>query len=406
MSHPYFFTWQAQNDVKPMALTGGDGAFFECDGRSILDFGSLSYQVNAGHGQKAIVEAIVAQANQLCVASPSADYPAKRELAERLLAKAPPEFSKVFFSLGGAEANENALKIARMATGKYKLVSRYRSYHGATLGAVSATGDWRRTAVEPGIVGAIHVMDLDEGITGTQVPRVLELEQNVGAVILEPIVGANGVLIPEAADYAAIREACDHHNALLIMDEIFTGFGRTGRYFGYEHFGVVPDLITVAKGLTSGYGALSAVLVHERVAQHFDENVLTCGLTNYAHPLGVAAALAAMNVYEKEKLVENAAELETPLRARLTQVTQTCRSATGFRVRGLLAALDLSCDDESLAKLRAALWSRDLYTHVYGSRQYRRPGGCLIIAPPLCITQTELELGMDRIASALKEVFS
>src|SRR5215468_2545421 len=300
MDYPFFFTWSAQNAVKPIELTGGEGAWFTtADGSRWLDLGSLAYQVSAGHGRKRIVEAIKRQADELCLGMANAVFPAKVELAERLLAMAGPGFSKVFFTLGGAEANENALKIARQVTNRIKLVSRYRSYHGASMGALSLTGDWRRTLMEPGIAGVVHVQDCycDRCPFGKRVDScarecathigqtmALEGHRSVAAVILEPVPGANGVLVPPAEYWPLVRAACDAEGALLIADEVLTGFGRTGKPFGFQHWDVVPDLITTAKGLASGYATIGAVIVHERIAKHFDEHVLACGLTYYAHP--------------------------------------------------------------------------------------------------------------------------
>ena len=259
---------------------------------------------------------------------------ARHRAARELLAAAPEGFTKVFFTLGGSDANENALKIARLFTGRYKTITRYRSYHGASMGAASLSGDWRRAAVEPGLPGAIHVMDLDEGVPGTQIPRVLELEENVGAVFLEPVVGANGVLIPPAGYFQEVREACDRHGALLVCDEVLTGFGRCGSFFAFERFDAQPDLITCGKAITAGYGTLGAVLVHDRVARFFEDEELVCGLTHYAHPLGVAAALESIRVYRDEGLVANALALEAPL-LRLLETLP----GTGARALGLLGAV-------------------------------------------------------------------
>lgn len=397
---PFFFTWQRQGGARGVALRGGSGVHFETDEGRFLDLGSLVYQANAGHGRQRIIDAIKAQADELCLSTPQAIYPAKTALAEALLAKAPEGFSKVFFTLGGSDANENALKIARLFTGRYKVVSRYRSYHGATFGASSLTGDWRRAAVEPGIPGAIHVMDLDDGVQGTQIPRVLELEENVGAVFLEPVVGANGVLIPPEGYFQQVREACDAHGALLVCDEVLTGFGRCGSFFAFERFGAQPDLITCGKALTGGYGTLGAVLVHERVARFFDDEELVCGLTHYAHPLSVAAALETLRVYEDEGMVANAAALEAPLRAMLDELP-----GTDPRAIGLLGAVDVDLDAEGLKALGAALRRRRVHVHLKGPRQLRRErGGAVVVSPPLCITEDELRSGLKQVGEAIDEV--
>lgn len=234
-SYPFFFTWSAQKDKRPIHLVGGEGAtFVTSDGERWLDLGALIYNANLGHGHPRMIEAIKAQADRLCLTLPGAVYPEKTELAERLLSIAPEGFrnGKVFFTLGGSDANENAIKITRSFTGRHKLMARYRSYHGATLGAVSLSGDWRRTAAEPGIPGVVHVDDLDPGDeTVTHIPKVLDLEGHgtVAAVFLESVVGGNGVLIPPRGYLQMVRRACDEHGTLLVMDEVLSGFGRTGK---------------------------------------------------------------------------------------------------------------------------------------------------------------------------------
>ena len=393
----YFYTWQAQRGARGLDLRGGHGVWMETDAGEVLDLGALVYQANAGHGHRRIVDAIKAQADRLCLAAPSSDYPEKRALAQALLEKAPDGFSTVFFCLGGSDANENALKIARLHTGRYKAVARYRSYHGATLGAVSLTGDWRRVPVEPALPGVVHVMDLEDD-RPTDIPRTLELEGEVGAVFLESVPGANGVVIPRVQDMRAIREACTKHGALLVMDEVLVGFGRTGKYFAFEHFGVTPDLITCGKAITAGYGVLGAVLVHERVARSFDDRILACGLTHYAHPLGVAAALEAMRVYDDEKLVENAETLGPRLAAGLSALPEP---VVGTRSLGLLGAADLALDAASLKMLDAALRREKVFVHVKSHGQTRRDTAMLVVSPPLCISADELDEGLARIARAL-----
>ncbi len=292
------------------------------------------------------------------------------------------------------------MKIARLFTGRYKVISRYRSYHGATFGASSLTGDWRRAAIEPGIPGAIHVMDLDDGVEGTQIPRVLELEENVGAVFLEPVVGANGVLIPPEGYFQQVREACDRHGALLVCDEVLTGFGRCGSFFAFERFGAQPDLITCGKAITGGYGTLGAVLVHDRVARFFDDEELVCGLTHYAHPLAVAAALETLRVYDDEGMVANAAALEAPLKDALDGL-----KGTNPRALGLLGAVDLDLSTDGLKALSEALRKRRVHAHLKGPRQLRRErGGAVVISPPLCITEEELRGGLERVGEAIDEV--
>jgi taurine--2-oxoglutarate transaminase len=411
--YPFFFTWAAQKSAKPVEMTGGEGAwYFTSDGGRWLDLGALSYQVNAGHGNRRIAEAIKRQADQLCVASPSTIFPAKVELAERLLAMAPAGFSKVFFTLGGAESNENAIKMARLVTGRQKLISRYRSYHGATMGALTLTGDWRRPPLEPGIPGVVHVQDCycDRCPFGqrvetcqrecaTNIGQVMQLEGrgSTAAVFLEPVPGANGVLVPPPEYWPIVRAACDRDGALLVADEVLTGFGRTGKPFGFQHWDVVPDIITVAKGLASGYAPIGAVLVHERVAKHFDERVLACGLTYYAHPIGCAAAVETLKVYEDEDMYGNAARLGPVLRREVDAVAARI-APSGFRtfVRGLglLVGLEIEAPIERWAVLGKELAARRISLHVDGERQ------TAIFSPPLCIGEDELVTGVRGFADA------
>jgi len=413
---PFFFTWSSQKGAKPIELTGGSGAWLHTKGGDRwLDLGSLSYQASLGYGHPEPIAAIAEQANRMCMAMPGAVYPEKTALAEQLLALAPPGFSKVFFTLGGAEANENALKIARMVTGRYKLVSRYRSYHGATMGAVTLSGDWRRSPVEPGLPGVVHVLDLDEQIFGdhgdhsstprtqagakSHIPRVLELEAQVGAVFLEPVVGANGVLIPPPGYFREVREACDRHGALLVVDEVLTGFGRTGKWFGFEHFDdVVPDMITCGKALTAGYGVLGAVLVHDRVASHFDDRVLAAGLTHYGHPLGIAAALAVLRVYRDEGLVERAARLSGTLTAAADGWRARMPSVVGrSRTIGMLSATELELDADGFSRLRDSLAKRKIMLHL------AQRVSALILAPALNIPEEDLAEGLRLTAEAIEE---
>lgn len=410
--YPFFFTWSAQRGATPTEITGGQGAWFEtADGGRWLDMGALVYQANLGHGHQRMIDAVKRQADSLCLTMPSATYPAKEALARKLLELAPPGFSKVFFTLGGAEANENALKIARLFTGRHKALSRYRSYHGATMGALTLSGDYRRPPLEPGLPGVVHALDcycdrcpfgkaLDccDTDCARHIGQVMELDgaRTFAAVFLEPVPGANGVLIPPPEYWPMVREACDRHGTLLVADEVLTGFGRTGRWFGHQHYDVVPDLITMGKGLTGGYGVLGAVLVHERVAAHFEDNVLLAGLTHYGHPLACAAGLEAISVYEDEGLIDNAAALEPVMLEGLSAMARRQPSKIQFtRAQGLLAGIELELDAECWSRLKAGLAQRRVFTHLYPRT------GMMILTPPLCISEDELRLGLRLIEEAI-----
>jgi taurine--2-oxoglutarate transaminase len=417
--YPFFFTWSAQGAAKGIELAGGEGAWFTTrDGSRWLDLGALAYQVNVGHGNRRIVEAIKRQADELCLSTPNAIYPAKVELAKRLLAMAGPGFTKVFFTLGGAEANENALKIARLVTKRLKNIARYSSYHGASMGALSLTGDWRRPPLEPGIPGVIHVQDCycDRCPFGQRVETCKrECATNIGdvmrgeggasvaAVFLEPVPGANGVLVPPPEYWPIVRKACDDHGTLLVADEVLCGFGRTGKPFGHQHWGVVPDMITVAKGLASGYATIGAVIVHERVAKYFDEHVLACGLTYYAHPTACAAALETLKVYEDDKLFDNAERLGPVLRRELDAVAARLATPVFVRSLGLLGVIEFGsatpATQPSWKKLGEGLAARKLSLHVDAAR------GTAIFSPPLCISEQELVTGVRAFGDAAVAAF-
>ncbi|HET6610989.1 MAG TPA: aminotransferase class III-fold pyridoxal phosphate-dependent enzyme [Kofleriaceae bacterium] len=409
--HPFFFTWAAQNHALPFAMASGRGAeIVTTDGDTWLDLGSLSYQANLGHGDARIIEAIARQAQTLCVAPPTAVFPAKTEAAERLLAMAPEGFSKVFFTLGGAEANENALKIARLFTGRHKLVSRYRSYHGATMGALTLTGDFRRPPLEPGLAGVVHAMDcycdrcpFGHVVDGcrrecaTHIGDLLALEGGVAAVILEAVPGANGVLFPPPEYWPMVRAACDAHGALLIADEVLTGFGRTGAAFAFERFGGEPDMITVAKAVTGGYAPLGAVLVHDRIARHFDEHVLYAGLTSYAHPLGCAAAAAALAIYEQDDLFARADRLAPMLISAMRELAAEFPASIEHpRGLGLMAAVELCAPADRIAAFFAEIRARKLWLHMDARRKL------LIVTPPLIIPEDLFAEGLSRLADAAR----
>lgn len=410
--HPFFFTWSAQKRARPIEIVGGRGArFHTADGAEWLDLAALSYQANLGHGHRGVIEAIKGQADRLLLTTPNGTFPEKTELAECLLSKAPPGFTKVFFTLGGAEAVENALKIARLYTGRHKLISRYRSYHGATMGALSLSGDHRRPPLEPGLVGVTHVLDcfesrlpggarvIEGGGSADALSRTLSLEgsKSIAAVFLEPVPGANGVLVPPAGYWDAVRAACDREGTLLVADCVLDGFGRLGTYYGFEAVGsAAPDLITISKGLTGGYAPLGAVLVHERIAQHFEEHVLWAGLTFYGHPLGVAAGLAAVKAYDDEQLIPRAAQLGKKLEAALFAIQD--RHPARFpkaRCLGMLGALELAVDGAELARIEQAVEREHLMVH------FNPRYATVIVSPPLVIEEAELDDGMHRLEAAL-----
>ncbi len=395
MSVPYFYTWQAQGREPAKEIAGGEGAILRmADGSEWLDMGSLSYQANLGLSHAGVTEALRQQASSLALAPPNADFPAKRELAAELLKLAPPGFSKVFFTLGGAEANENAMKIAKLVLGRHKFLSRYRSYHGATMGALALTGDYRRPPLEPVLSGVVHVI----GDNADLLEETMQLEgpESIAAVFMEPIPGANGVCIPPAGYWKRLRQLCDMHGTLLVADAVLTGFGRTGRCFAVEHEEVVPDMITLAKGLTAGYAPLGAVLVHDRVAKHFDSEGVYAGLTNYAHPLGCAAGLAAVRAYKEEGLYARSARLESLMLAELAKISsQHPKVASKARGRGLLGALDIAGDASFWERFVGEPAAQRVIVHAAERR------GTAIVAPALNMPEEQMLEGFRRIGAAL-----
>ena len=302
------YDWSAQAGLKPMAVASAKGVrFTTVDGRRFIDFNSQLMSVNAGHGDRRIIEAIKAQADRLPYISPFLATEVRARLGKKLAELLPGDIDKVFFTLGGTDANENAIKMARAVTGRPKILARYRSYHGSTGNAIQATGDPRRWPNEHS-AGVIHVLDPYHGIERgwddaepalRQLEETIRLEgpETIAGFLLEPISGTNGVLIPPDGYLQGVRELCDRHGILMICDEVMSGFGRTGRWFAVDHWDVVPDLMTLAKGLTSSYVPLGAVGMRPHIAKYFDDHVFFGGLTYNSHPLGCAAALGALQAY-------------------------------------------------------------------------------------------------------------
>jgi taurine--2-oxoglutarate transaminase len=309
------FEWSAQSKVDPLPVAKAKGVYFWTpEGKRFIDLNSQLMSVNIGHGDPRVIEAIHQQACTLAYANPFMATEPRARLGAKLAEITPGDIDTFFFTNGGAEANENAIKIARFFTGRHKILTRYRSYHGATAGSISLTGDPRRWAAEPGIPGVIRVFDPYHGIERgwdsveqalANIEEVVHLEgpQTIAAFILEPVTGTNGILVPPAGYIQGVREICNKHGILMIADEVMSGFGRTGEWFAVDHWKVVADLISMAKGLTSSYLPLGAVGMRHHIAQHFQDKVFYGGLTYNSHPLGCAAALATIRVYEEDRLL-------------------------------------------------------------------------------------------------------
>jgi len=299
-----FFSWSVQGAVDPIAVDHAEGIYlYTPEGQRIIDFNSQLMSVNIGHGDRRVIDAITAQATRLQFVQPAFTTEIRARLGAKLAEILPGDMDKVFFTLGGAEAVENAIKLARHATGRHKILARYRSYHGATMGAMTLTGDPRRWANEPGLVGVVRYPDthrwgeaeprpVAESLQGLEDVIRYEGAKSIAAIFLETIVGTNGILIPPDGYIAGVREICDRNDILMVADEVMAGFGRTGRWFAVDHWGVTPDLMTMAKGLTSSYLPLGAVAMRHGLAEKFETQMFYGGLTYSSHPVSLAASLA------------------------------------------------------------------------------------------------------------------
>jgi taurine---2-oxoglutarate transaminase len=428
-----FYTWSAQKTAVPLEITGGQGArFTTADGAQWWDLGSMTWNAALGHGHPRLQKALSEAAARGLLVYPTAVFPAKARAGELLAEVTPKGLEKTFFCLSGAEANENAVKMARLVTGRKKIVARTRSYHGATLAMLSLSGDPRRAPFEPGLPGVVRMGDpycfrcpfgkeptscSHECAQDLETVLLREGPDTVAAVILEGIVGANGVFVPPPGYWTKIRAICDRYGVLLIADEVLSGFGRTGRWFAVDHDGVTPDLLTMAKGLTGGYVPGGAVIVTDRIAGHFDDHVLVCGLTSYAHPLVCEAIVATIETIRDEKLVERAATLGSFLKERLGDFARTRPHIAEVRGLGLLWAFELCVpgppqggdrDRDArtklplpppvMAKLSASLRAHHLHMH--------KRDNLLYFAPPLVITEPELEAALGDLGRAIAEALA
>jgi taurine--2-oxoglutarate transaminase len=413
-----FFSWSVQGAVDPIAIDHAEGVYlYTPEGRRILDFNSQLMSVNIGHGDRRVVEAITAQAMKLQYVQPAFATEIRARLGAKLAEILPGDLDKVFFTLGGAEAVENAIKLARHFTGRHKILARYRSYHGATFGAMTLTGDPRRWPNEPGLVGVVRYPDthrwgeaeprpVAESLQGLEDVIRYEGAHTIAAIFLETIVGTNGILIPPDGYIAGVREICDRHDILMVADEVMAGFGRTGKWFAVDHWGVTPDLMTMAKGLTSSYLPLGAVAMNHKVADKMDTMFYSGGLTYSSHPVSLAAALATIRVYEEDSLIDNAARLGPVMRDHHQRLAARHPSVGATRNLGLFGIIDLVRSREPWTPLTAFNGTSDemkaigkffrengLYTMV--------PNNSIHTNPPLCITDEQLAEGFEIIDRAL-----
>jgi len=401
------YEWSAQAAIDPIPVARAKGIYFWTpEGKRFIDFNSQLMSVNIGHGDQRVIDAISQQAATLAYANPFMATEVRARLGAKLAEITPGDIDTFFFTNGGAEATENAIKIARFFTGRHKILARYRSYHGATAGSISLTGEPRRWAAEPGIPGVIRVFDpyhgIERGWDSTEqalanIEEVIQYEgaQNIAAFILEPVTGTNGILVPPDGYLQGVRAICDKHGILMIADEVMSGFGRTGEWFAVDNWKVVPDLLCMAKGLTSSYLPLGAVGIRHHIAQHFQNKVFFGGLTYNSHPMGCAAALATIRVYEEDNLIANAKKMGALMKKLAADLEAKHPSVGATRSIGLFGIVELvrnrktrqpmapfNGTSEEMAALGRFFREQGLYTLVRWNTFFTNP--------PLCITEAEL----------------
>lgn len=425
-----FYTWSAQAKVNPIPVKRAKGVYFwDTNDKRYLDFNSMTMCVNVGHGEERIIRAMQEQVAELPYASPGMTTKI-RAIASKAVADITPHqaLTKILFTLGGADANENAIKLARGYTGRDKILTRYRSYHGATMGAMAATGDPRRQMWEPlTMPGVVHFLDpyryrstfhrTNPDISEAEfaqdylnhLEEIIQYEgpETIAAILMETVTGTNGIIIPPEGYMQGVRALCDKYGIVMIADEVMAGFGRTGKWFAVEHWDVVPDIITMAKGLTSAYAPLGAVAMKPEIASAFDERVFESGLTYTSHPVSLAAAVANIEVMRQDKLIEHAAAMGPVLKRMLSDLGESHPSVGDVRNIGLFGILELVKNRET--KEPMAPWNGSspemsalkkfcldnglfLYTHWH----------TVLIIPPLIITESQLQEGMDVLDKALE----
>ncbi len=412
------YDWMAQSAADPLPVDHAKGVYFwTSDGKRYIDFNSQLMSVNAGHGDRRIIEAIKRQAEKLAYVNPFLAHEPRALLGQKLAELLPGDIDKVFFTLGGADANENAVKLARAVTGRYKVMSRYRSYHGSTGVAMAMTGDPRRWANDLGTAGVVRVLDpyhgpqrevdsAEESLEYLEETIQLEGPHTIAAFFLETVTGTNGVLIPPDGYLQGVRELCDRYGILMVCDEIMSGFGRTGAWFAVDHWKVVPDIITMAKGLTSSYVPLGAVGMRPRVAEHFEKNVFYGGLTYNSHPLACAAALGTIQAYEEDDMIGNARRMGEVMRAHHQELADKHPSVGLTRSIGLFGILELVRDRRTMEPLAPFNGTSDEMKAI--ARYFREHGlytflrwHSIMTNPPLCISEDELNEGFAIIDKAL-----
>ena len=419
------FSWSKQKGIAPLAIERAEGVYlYDYEGNRIIDFSSGLMNVNIGHGNQRITAAVVKQMQQVSYVTPSCVTKIRGDLGKKLAEICPGDLNKAFFTLCGATSVDNAIKLARLYTGRHKILTRYQSYHGASIGAMSASGDPRKLPVDNQQAPNFFHIDipiayrweygeenlLKESVASLERMIAFEGSGNIAAIMLEGESGSSGCLKYPVGYLKAVRELCNQHGILLIIDEVMSGFGRTGKWFGFENHNIIPDMICMAKGLTCGYLPFGCLMVSDKIAAKYDDVVLALGLTYSAHPVACAAALETLKIYEDDKLIENTRTIETYLNSRIEDLKKIHPSIGDWRNTGLLGCLELvknrntkepmapfnAKPDEMIVmnKVAAKIKELGMYTFVRW--------GYIFIAPPLCVTKDQIDEGLAIISEALK----
>ena len=417
-------SWSKQRNINPISVEKGEGIYFwDYDGNRYSDMSSQLVNMNLGFSNKAIGDAIKEQVDKYCFVGPSFGSESRAKLAKKIIELMPDNMGKVFFTNSGAESNENAVKMARMFTGKSKVFSRYRSYHGSSFGAGNLTGEPRRYPLEPGIPGFVKFFDpyiyreaiefkSEEEATKYYLAKlreqiIYEGPESIAAIVLETITGSNGIIIPPKGYLPGVRELCDEFNILMICDEVMTGWGRTGKMFGFENFGVKPDIVTFAKGVTCGYIQLGGVVVSKKIAEYFDDNLLSCGLTYSGHPLACAAGVACVNYYEEANILENVNKVGKILGEKLESMKDSHPCVGDVRYIGLFSAIEFVKD--KITKEPLVPYGKDpegIMGKIIGMLQERKfmtysHENMILVAPPLIITEEQLKEELIKLDEVL-----
>ncbi len=419
------FSWSKQKGTNPIAVEHVKGVYlYDYDGKRYIDFSSGLMNVNIGHGDQRITQAVIRQMQAVSYVTPSCVTKVRGDLGKKLADICPGYLNKAFFTLCGASSIENSIKLARLYTGKYKILTRYQSYHGSTNVAMTASGDPRKLPVDSQQATNFVHFDLpylyrweygEENLlkeTVAQLERIVSYEgpNNIAAILLEGESGSSGCLQYPKGYLKKVREICSRHGILLIMDEVMSGFGRTGKWFGFQNHDIVPDMIAMAKGLTSGYLPFGCLMVSDKIASKFDNAMLPLGLTYSAHPVCCAAALENLQIYEEDNLIENAVAMGKYLDTQIESLKDKHPSIGDWRNTGLLGCLELvknrstkeplapfnANPDEMVVMNKVAAKIKELGMYTFVRWNF------IFIAPPLCIRKEQIDEGLKIISEALK----